>query len=338
MGERLDIPDAGNDRPGTGNSRLHNVLDIAPVGIYLADAEGPWTYANARACELVGQSRGQVLGRGWTRWLHADDAARVEQSWRHAIDTGTDFHAEYRFAHPCGTVVRVLGRAVVKNGPPDTVPAYVGVLTNVTVTRESESRLEETLRHLEAIYRASPDMIFLHGPDGRLTDVNDKVLECYGYTREEMLTLPFAAFSGGCCSVERAFDLLERARVGEELDFEWCARRKSGEEFPVEVRLRRLSDGTGGGRAGSGGGCSGHHRRQAGCTGAAGKRGEVPCDHGGFGRRHLCHPGHDTALRQSGHGPIVRLRIRRIDDGFAARGTACAGLACHGRFPDRRYR
>ena len=98
---------------------------------------------------------------------------------------------------------------------------------------------------LRALYDASPDMIFLHADDGSLVEVNDNALSNYGYTREEMLTRTVAELSGKSCSPAEAQQRLARALLGENLDFDWTARRKDGSEFPVEVRLRRISSGAG---------------------------------------------------------------------------------------------
>jgi len=101
---------------------------------------------------------------------------------------------------------------------------------------------QKSERLLAAIYAASPDMIFLHAEDGRVVDVNDNALSGYGLTRSEALTAEVGALSGHGCTREMARAKLALARAGEPQDFEWVARRKNGEQFPVEVRLRRLPE------------------------------------------------------------------------------------------------
>ncbi|GAB4336886.1 MAG: hypothetical protein Kow0089_07580 [Desulfobulbaceae bacterium] len=92
---------------------------------------------------------------------------------------------------------------------------------------------------LAAIFATSPDMIFVHGPDGRLLDVNDNVVETYGYTREEILAAPPDMLMGAGENPQEAIARVQRACQGEVQDFEWTARGRHG-EFPVEVRLRPL--------------------------------------------------------------------------------------------------
>ncbi len=122
----------------------------------------------------------------------------------------------------------------------DEVGYALQALEDSTQRQRAELQAAKSDEFLRSLYEASPDMIFFHGPDGSLIDVNDQVLSAYGCTREEMLTLPPETWMGEGYSKEQTWELLERVRRGERVDFEWMARRKNGEEFPVDVRLRAM--------------------------------------------------------------------------------------------------
>jgi len=118
--------------------------------------------------------------------------------------------------------------------------------TRNNLEREIEERkklmdeLRRTKDRLEAIYEATPDMMFIHGKDGFLIDVNDNVLKTYGSTREEMLNTSLEEFMGAGFNLERAMDKIRLTLEGSPQDFEWLSRKSSGEEFPVYVQLRKL--------------------------------------------------------------------------------------------------
>lgn len=116
------------------------------------------------------------------------------------------------------------------------------VAYGVRVLRERGEQ-ECTRRHLQALYDASPDMIFVHAADGRLLDVNDNVLRAFGYPdRDSVLRIQPGELMGSGQDLEEAAARMARARAGEPCDFEWTARRRDGREFDVEIRLRALGD------------------------------------------------------------------------------------------------
>ena len=117
-----------------------------------------------------------------------------------------------------------------------------GLTISRTLSRRflSERRLKETEDYLQALYDISPDMIFIHGEDGRLIDVNGNVEMTYGYSRDEMLDLMPEDTMGKGYTFEVALKRIHQALREGYIEFEWMARKRSGEEFPVEVRLKRI--------------------------------------------------------------------------------------------------
>ncbi len=60
--------------------KLFNTLvEMAPVGIVLTDADGAWTYVNARVADDHGAERGELLGWGWCRYFADHDVDRVRR-------------------------------------------------------------------------------------------------------------------------------------------------------------------------------------------------------------------------------------------------------------------
>ncbi len=121
------------------------------------------------------------------------------------------------------------------------------LLAEVEARQRAENALVSAKEHLQAIYDASPDMIFVHTADGTIVDVNQNMLDMYGYERQEVIGILPSALSGEGNTPEMARERIAMTLAGREQSFEWVARRKSGEEFPVEVRLRPLDLASGNG-------------------------------------------------------------------------------------------
>jgi len=60
------------------NQTMFNALvEMAPVGIFLADRTGEWTYANAKISSEFNVDSASLLGKGWTQLFDAADVVRL---------------------------------------------------------------------------------------------------------------------------------------------------------------------------------------------------------------------------------------------------------------------
>ncbi|HJL20039.1 MAG TPA: ATP-binding protein [Sandaracinaceae bacterium LLY-WYZ-13_1] len=159
----------------------------------------------------------------------------------------------HRYEASCAVPLRVGDRvAVVLNVYARRHEAFDGAelsrlaeLADAVARGLERFRAEDRLRHardqLQAIFDASPDMIFVHGCDGRLLDVSARVEEVYGMSRETILAAPPERTIGGKHTYEEARGRIREALERGELRVDWMATRGDGSAFPVEVRLRRLA-------------------------------------------------------------------------------------------------
>lgn len=104
----------------------------------------------------------------------------------------------------------------------------------------SLARAETTYR---AVFESVHDAIFIHDLEsGDIVDVNPRMCEMYGYTREEALRLRIGDISaGGDCSDSEAQRLIGLAASGSPQIFEWHARHRDGSDVWVEVNLKRAT-------------------------------------------------------------------------------------------------
>jgi PAS domain S-box-containing protein len=143
--------------------RFRGLVDDAPVGIFRTDAQGHYTYVNARWSAIVGSSPDQLLGDAWMDFIHCDDRQRVSQSWQQTLLARVPYVSEYRCITPDRRTIWVNCHAIPESDEPATDGAntagasstggtggYIGTLTNVTERRHAEIAREEVeaqLRH-----------------------------------------------------------------------------------------------------------------------------------------------------------------------------------------------
>jgi PAS domain S-box-containing protein len=126
--------------------RFRAMAEAAPVGIFMTDATGACTYANAAWQRLYGLSAEAALGNGWAAVLHPEDRPLVQRHWLNMAAAGRPFKLEFRVRLPDGTERRLSARSSPLRGADGEVFGHVGTVVDVTQAREYEA-----LRRAQAV-------------------------------------------------------------------------------------------------------------------------------------------------------------------------------------------
>lgn len=134
-GERRD-----DARPGavTGAGAL---ADVAPVLLWMADADGNATVFNEQWLAFTGLAHHQATGLGWLGAVHPDDRERLLCAYGESARAGAPFEAEFRLRRHDGAWRWVLDRAAPAPGA-----VYVGACIDIT---ERWGQEQELLRSRE---------------------------------------------------------------------------------------------------------------------------------------------------------------------------------------------
>ena len=102
--------------------------------MYRTDAGGRCVWVNSRLCELFELERDEILELGWTKRIHPDDVARVQQSRAHAIGPLRMYRIDYRIEVPvAGTrSLSAFSTALITKGNFD---GRIGIVRDVTSDR-----------------------------------------------------------------------------------------------------------------------------------------------------------------------------------------------------------
>jgi len=107
--------------------------------------------------------------------------------------------------------------------------------------QESMARRLESEERFRTIFESVNDAIFIHERNtGAILDVNPRMSEMFGFTREEARQLELSTLSSGepPFTLEGAIERVRSARSDDRLLFEWHTRHKEGHLFWVEVSVR----------------------------------------------------------------------------------------------------
>jgi len=108
----------------------------------------------------------------------------------------------------------------------------------------AEQRVSALVEHFAWSSRFANDMVVLIDADGRILEANDRTVEAYGYSRDELIGRSAFDARGAAdaevAEVRRNFaTIMERGH----LRYETLHRRKDGSPLPVEISSRRMNIG-----------------------------------------------------------------------------------------------
>ena len=216
---------------------IQNSNDI----ITIVDEKGWQRFDGGPLERILGYQASDLTGTSGFDLVHPEDRQETIRVFTEGVkQPGAVGSLEYRCRHKDGHWVTL--EAVGTNLLLD--PHVKGVVLNIRDITERK-RAEEALRASEVnyqeVFNASNDAIFIHeASNGAIVDVNQAMLQLYGYTHEEVLRLNIEDFSMGDppYSQAEAGEWVRKAAVlGPQL-FEWMAKRRNGELFWVEVNLK----------------------------------------------------------------------------------------------------
>ncbi len=212
-------------------------------GVVYQNAEGKIITANSAAEKILGLSYDQMTGR-----------TSLDPRWKAIHEDGSEFLGE---SHPAmvalNTGERVKDALMGILNPEKETYQWINV-NAVPVYREGEEkpyqvyttfediterkRTEEELRDSEAKYSSlfhrSNDAIFIHDLDGKIIEANQKVLQLFGYTSSEILSIKINMFhpAEALEKSKWAFDtIIQEGFVRFEIEF----KKKNDEVFCAEV-------------------------------------------------------------------------------------------------------
>ena len=162
--------------------RYHTLTEVSPVGIFRTDATGYTTYVNSRWCEISGFTFQKAIGDGWLDAVHPDDKIVIFEDWKRAASEQEISISEYRFLREDGTIIWVMGQAIMERNSENEIVGYVGTITDITARKLAEEEFKKINKKMEAIIEAIPDLMFEVSLDGTFHN--------YYSNRNDLLLLP----------------------------------------------------------------------------------------------------------------------------------------------------
>jgi len=130
---------------------FRELVDLAPVFIWIADPDGRCMYCNRARLEFTGRTMEQEMGDGWNECVHPDDLDNRMTAYKSVVAAQREFKVEYRLRRHDGEYRRVLAHGVPRVAETGELLRYVGSCIDVTDRKRAEAEIQARLRQQGAI-------------------------------------------------------------------------------------------------------------------------------------------------------------------------------------------
>jgi PAS domain S-box-containing protein len=223
--------------------RYRQLVERSPAAIYTAVVEDGGIrheFLSPQLEDILGAQATEWIqaAGGWREAVHPDDREAVIQMDDHCNRTGDTFRMEYRLQTASGTWVWVRDEAVLVEGEVGGASHWLGVMTDITPTKEVQAALEKSERRYRVLFQSAPDPVWVYdGESLRFLDVNDAAIRRYGYSRDDFLSMTLHELLPAGDPLALSGASRHRTNGGEILEVEMLS---SSVEFPGAASARLL--------------------------------------------------------------------------------------------------
>ena len=194
-GLSVDIDEAkkAEEQPRSA-AQLQATLNVIPAYTWYTAPSGGLTFVNKRTADYLGLPKdhplrfGIDIGAQWDAHiplLHPDDREEARKAWSTCLRTGEAAEVSQRVRNAQGDYRWFLSRAEPLRANDGTLLQWVGVNLDIEELKCAEEGLRESEYKLRQIIETVPGLLWSAGPDGELTQINQRVLDYCGMRFED---------------------------------------------------------------------------------------------------------------------------------------------------------
>ncbi len=236
----LDLEKA-NKALKESEQKYRELVDNANCGVIIIEPTGYLSFVNPKFCEMMGYTMEEVKKLHLRKLVHPEELAMVMENFKRILSgqqTGKNY--EVRALTKPGDIIYVdYESAVIKKK--GRIVGIQAVINDITERKKAEEEVRESEEKYRMLFEDANDVILYVNKYGKIIDINKRVEDIFGYTRDEVVGKNFVEL--GVLrpkNIPRIVKLFQNSIGGKEVIsiLELELKNKSGKMVPIETSTR----------------------------------------------------------------------------------------------------
>jgi diguanylate cyclase (GGDEF)-like protein/PAS domain S-box-containing protein len=220
--------------------RFRSLIQSSSDVTMVVDNVGVCTYVSPSVTPMLGFEPCELVGRSLGNVVIDDDKEGLGERIRSDLSEAPQWvSAQFRMRAKDGGV-RLVESVVTDQRLRPSVGGFVASIRDITERTKAAQDLERSRESFRVLFEQHPHPMWVYDLETlRFLEVNERAIECYGYTRDEFLSMTIADIR----TKEDARKLLRYLRVerpSQNYAGNWRHRTKRGDILDVEVTTHTL--------------------------------------------------------------------------------------------------
>ncbi|MCF7830994.1 PAS domain S-box protein [Candidatus Gracilibacteria bacterium] len=216
--------------------RFRSLAESSPDLIWAIDKKFTYTYVSPKIKDILGYSQEEVIGKSPFDLMPRKEVKKI-------LKKSKIYHSKKIPFENCENInIHKNGKLVIleTSGTPildskRDVIGWQGIARDITNRKKLEEEFSVQNAQMQKLFEDSPEAIVLWDNDDRVLQVNDKFVELFGFSRQELigkLTNPLIVPKN---LLDEGINLTKEIQKGKTVELETIRKRKGGEEINVSI-------------------------------------------------------------------------------------------------------
>jgi PAS domain S-box-containing protein len=181
-------------RQQESEERYRDILENIEEGYYEVDLTGTFTYLNDSICRIFGYPREELIGMNDRQYLDKETAKRIFQVYNKVYRTGEPSkECDYEIIRKGGAKGYIEASISLKKDSSGKPIGFRGIIRDITEHKLAEQALHESEVKYRTLFDESKEPLFITSTDGKFVDLNEAMVQLFGYeNREELMKIGVA--------------------------------------------------------------------------------------------------------------------------------------------------